>query len=98
MIMETPILTTQNQTLPSMKVQLVVEVYSDEPLRYPQAFFRGVTRPHTSQWTIVQEYEQGIKMVSEPRRLQSHQSLDEVFSDLNPGFYHTNCKISYQVV
>ena len=39
MIMETPILTTQHQTLPTLQARMVVEVYSDEELRSPQAFF-----------------------------------------------------------
>ena len=98
MIMETPILTTQHQVLPTLQARMVVEVYSDEELRSPQAFFYGVTGSHSRRWEIVEVYNQGIKMVSDVVNVPATQSMEQAFDVLNPGFYHTNCKIEIEVM
>lgn len=88
---------TTYSVLPSMDVRLIVDVYSDEPIRYMDAFFRGVVKGQIEHWGIIETLgDQGLRICSDWLTVKGTESVEEVFSYINPGFYESNTKIQYQ--
>ena len=91
------IVSTQFKTLPSMHVRVVAEVFSDEVIRYEEGFFRGIVGRHTENWGIIGKIgDKGLRIVSDWLEVPGTSSVEEVFSNINPGFFPTNCNLSYQ--
>ena len=84
-------------TLPSMDVRLVVEVYSDEVIRYQEGFFRGIVGNNIQWWGILDTIgDTGLRICSDWVTVEGGTSLEEAFTGINPGFFTSNSKISYQ--
>ena len=94
-------MTTMTETtyavLPSMDVRLIVDVYSDEPIRYMDAFFRGVVKGKVEYWGIIETLgDQGLRICSDWLTVKGTESVEEAFRYINPGLYESNTKIQYQ--
>ena len=88
---------TTYSLLPSMDVRLIVDVYSDEPIRYVESFFRGIVKGKMEHWGIIETLgDQGLRICSDWLTVKGTESVEEVFSYINPGFYESNTKIQYQ--
>ena len=84
-------------TLPSMDVRLIVEVYSDEPLRSKEGFFRGIVGDNIQYWGILDTIgDSGLRICSDWMTVSGSASLEETFAVIHPGFFTSNSKISYQ--
>jgi len=84
-------------TLPAMDVRLVVEVYSDEPLRSKEGFFRGIVGENIQYWGILDTIgDTGLRICSDWMTVGGSASLEETFAIIHPGFFTSNSRISYQ--
>ena len=84
-------------TLPAMDMRLVVEVYSDVPIRSKEGFFRGVVGDVIEYWGILDTIgDKGLRICSDWMTVDGGASLEETFAVINPGFFTSNSKISYQ--
>ena len=88
---------TKSYTLPSFKVQVVAEVYSDEPIRNIDAYFYGTLGNVSQYWKNVDTLgDQGILIESVWVTVPGGSSVEEAVAKINPGFYDRNTRVSYK--
>ena len=87
---------TQFKTLPSIRVRVIAEVFSDKEIGYQGGFFRGIVGNKAPFWSVMGPIgKTGLKIVSDWMEVSGTTSIEEAFSKMNPGFYPGNCNFSY---
>ena len=89
---------TEYQVIPTQKVRVIAEVYSDRPIDYVNGFFYGIVRGKSRNWSVIETIgDQGLKIASDWFEVPGTSSIEEEFSNFNPGFYTRNCRLTVQV-